>query len=74
MRRGDGVYKYEQCKNCIYCKKLYVPSCNCYENIPKKSFVCTLFLNAGRVMYMESDKSVCEVFTRKEKREEKKDD
>lgn len=53
-----------QCKNCIYLTKLYVPP---IYDLPKDKWVCTLFLDKGRVMYLDSDKDMCEEFNGKER-------
>ena len=54
----------EQCKNCIYLAKLYVPP---IHDFPKDKWVCTLFLNEGQVMYLDSDKDMCEGFRKRER-------
>ena len=54
----------EQCKNCIYLAKLYVPP---IYDFPKDKWVCTLFLNEWQVMYLDTDKDRCEEFTKKER-------
>ena len=69
IKRKMYMKKYEKCKNCIYCKKLYVPPCDCYNEIPKDAYVCTLFLENEKVMYMGTNKLMCEMFTRKMKKE-----
>ena len=57
-------------QNCECCKKLYVPPSWEYEDIPKDSYVCTLFLgNSDEVMYLGSkigeEGSVCEEWREK---------
>ena len=55
-----------KCADCRFCTKLYVPPCDCYKDIPKDAYVCTVFLkDADRVQYLEDDQSICEMFTEK---------
>lgn len=53
----------EECKNCKYLIRLYVPPIDAYADIPKDAFVCTLFLGEGQVQYIDDDTGMCECFT-----------
>ena len=60
------------CKNCVFCKTLYIPPAKCYEEVTKvvggskHSLVCTAFENeAGYVQFLGDD-GFCEIYTPKE--------
>lgn len=57
-----------RCLDCKYCAKFYVPPCECYKDMPKDGYVCTLFLEeANEVMWLEHGEIGCEVFSEREK-------
>ena len=52
----------EKCKNCKYCKRLYVPVLPCYDHARnvRDRYVCTAMDDC--VMYLGDDESWCEMF------------
>ena len=52
----------EKCKNCKYCKRLYVPVLPCYDHARnvRDRYVCTALDDS--VMYLGDDESQCEMF------------
>ena len=74
----DEIYKARvvtKCKNCQYYKTLYIPPCQCFDNVRKalsatirSCKVCSVFLEeADEVMWLgqgkEADEGQCEMFT-----------
>ena len=58
----------ETCAECKFCTKLYVPPCECFEDIPKDAYVCTIWLLTGQadeVQYLGDNKGFCEMFSKK---------
>ena len=57
------------CAECVFCSKLYVPPAKCFNDIPKDSYVCTLFLKeTNSVQYLGDDSGRCEMFERSEEK------
>lgn len=52
----------EKCEYCKHCVRLYVPPIEAYKDIPSNTYVCTLFLSEGRVMYIDDNQGKCEMF------------
>jgi len=69
---------YEECRNCIYCAKLYVSPAKCYDSIPndvRDGYVCTAFLReAKRVQFLGDNQGLCEMFTAINREEWEKND
>lgn len=53
------------CASCRYCMKLYVPPTNENKDVPKDSYVCTIFLNEKQIMYLKDNKGICEMYSNK---------
>ena len=62
----------ENCENCRFCKKLYVPPIDYFKNIPKDRYVCSLMVeteNSEDVQYLgektDIEKGYCEIYIKK---------
>jgi len=58
----------EDCSNCVYLMRLYVPPINTYKDVPKDAYVCGLFASEGEVLYKSINHGMCECFTSKEEK------
>lgn len=60
----------ECCKNCKFCKLLYVPPCKCFEEVPKDRYVCVVWTltENGRPHYLGTESLIkhgaCEMYTK----------
>lgn len=63
---ADVIKQEKTCKTCKWCLKLYVPPVKMYDDIPKDSYVCGLFIReSGDVQYLGDDSGMCEVYSPK---------
>lgn len=67
------IARVECCRNCKYCKVLYVPPAKYFDEVTKAvggektSYVCSVFIDeANRVQFLGDDSGMCEMFTKKE--------
>ena len=67
------IARIERCRNCKYCKTLYVPPAKYFDEVTKAvggaeaSYVCSAFIDeANSVQFLGNDNGMCEMFTEKE--------
>lgn len=67
------IARVECCRNCKYCKTLYVPPAKYFDEVIKAvgggeaAYVCSVFIDEyNSVQYLGDDNGMCEMFTEKE--------